>query len=187
MRNCESMRQVSSERAVKVVSMDNSSFPPTEPTVTQSNPTHRTSRAPSLRRRWLGAIVSVLCSACTLVPGTEMEMPEFIHDFDITYNGTPIQIRDETLWLNASVEDFPLDWPQWERATSAVDGRVTIGRLAPTLDIDAGGVDLDDDDRLCLKNPITIYEASTGDALYEIPAGTCLANEGRTVIEIDTN
>ena len=147
----------------------------------ESMPSSSRSRRRGIPGRLAGAAlgVALVLSSCVL-PGVEEPTPEYSHSFRaLDRNGDPV--AGESLVFTAS--DFTRFWNRDEEFEGAplFGGR----SIVPSLTIDTEDVELDEEDRLCLSEPIVFMWAESLEVVHEIPVGTCLEDNGRTEFTVE--
>ena len=125
---------------------------------------------------WVGLVV---LSSCVL-PGVEEPTPEYSHSFRaLDPDGDPI-----------AGSALVFSWTDLNGYWSPIDRDADVPLFAgqeivPNLGIDTEELDLDEEDRLCLSEPIVFMWAESLEVVHEIPAGTCLEDNGRTEFTVD--
>lgn len=140
---------------------------------------------------WLIPLAAgLVLSGCRLVPGTEAEMPDWSHRLNISLDGEAVTgkfdpLRAE-LYFTASRADLGGSMRIWENSDEAVENKAPIRVILPSLHFDVEDLNLDDQDRLCLKDPIRFFDPDTLEEVGEIEAGTCLEDGGETDLAFET-
>lgn len=129
-------------------------------------------------------------SGCQIGDMVESADPhnDFNHNVSVTYKGEELKGRNggnRELLITADPADFLNRWQRWLESVDAVGEKVPAYVLIPWFQLSEGYVDLDADERFCLSGPIRFFDSGTLEQVWEIPAGTCLGNGGKTVIVID--